>query len=103
MSKLSILQGHKPAEVSGSFFVFPPGTAVFGWKITKWESPQEYWLVETGDECEPGINGDLYHPNETFLGAVNTLAVPDIGTCIEKIKQHGGVIAAEKHAIPGIG
>jgi predicted enzyme related to lactoylglutathione lyase len=30
---------------------------VFGWKITKWEGPQEYWLVETGEEGEPGING----------------------------------------------
>jgi predicted enzyme related to lactoylglutathione lyase len=43
------------------------------------------------------------HPNEIFSGTVNTLAVPDIGTYIEKIKQHSGVIEAEKHAIPRIG
>jgi predicted enzyme related to lactoylglutathione lyase len=76
---------------------------VFGWKITKWEGPQEYWLVETGDEEEPGINGGLFRPNEIISGTVNTVAVPDIDDFIEKIKQHGGEIVVEKHAVPGIG
>jgi len=76
---------------------------VFGWKIVKWEGPQEYWLVETGDEQEPGINGGLLRANEIFSGTVNTIDVPDIDVFIEKIEQHGGEIVVEKHAIPGIG
>jgi len=76
---------------------------VFGWKITKWEGPQEYWLVETGNEQEPGINGGLLRPNEIFSGTVITIDVPDIDVFIEKVKQHGGEIVVEKHAIPGIG
>ena len=76
---------------------------VFGWKIVKWEGPQEYWLVETGDEQQAGINGGLLRPNEIFSGTVNTIDVPEIDSFIEKIKQHGGEIVVEKHAIPGIG
>ena len=76
---------------------------VFGWKITKWEGPQEYWLVETGAEGEPGINGGLLRPNDIFSGTVNTVDVPDMDDYIERIKQNGGEIVVEKHAIPGIG
>jgi len=32
---------------------------VFGWKIEKWPGPTEYWLVNTGAEGTPGINGGL--------------------------------------------
>ena len=31
----------------------------FGWKIDKWEGPVDYWLVTTGTEDEPGIDGGL--------------------------------------------
>jgi predicted enzyme related to lactoylglutathione lyase len=34
---------------------------VFGWKISKWEGPAEYWLVTTGDDKQPGINGAIMH------------------------------------------
>ena len=30
---------------------------VFGWQINKWEGPEDYWLVTTGADNEPGING----------------------------------------------
>jgi catechol 2,3-dioxygenase-like lactoylglutathione lyase family enzyme len=32
---------------------------VFGWKIEKWEGPMDYWLITTGPENEPGIDGAL--------------------------------------------
>jgi catechol 2,3-dioxygenase-like lactoylglutathione lyase family enzyme len=28
---------------------------VFGWTIDKWDGPEDYWLVTTGPESEPGI------------------------------------------------
>jgi predicted enzyme related to lactoylglutathione lyase len=38
---------------------------VFGWKFQKFEGgPIEYWLVATGDDKEPGINGGLTRPRE---------------------------------------
>src|SRR2546423_11695103 len=30
---------------------------LFGWEFTKWDGPQPYWLVKTGPEGQPGING----------------------------------------------
>ena len=76
---------------------------VFGWKVTKWEGPQEYWLVETGETEEPGISGGIMRSNEVFSGTVNSVDVSDIDAYIEKIKQNGGEIVVEKHAIPGVG
>ncbi|HPT75026.1 MAG TPA: VOC family protein, partial [Methanomassiliicoccaceae archaeon] len=38
---------------------------VFGWKIDKWEGPIDYWLVMTGENDEPGINGAI-HDNKNF-------------------------------------
>ncbi len=29
---------------------------VFNWKIDKWDQ-YEYWLIKTGEDNEPGING----------------------------------------------
>src|SRR3954467_11743162 len=38
---------------------------VFGWKFNKFEGgPIEYWLVTTGDDKEPGINGGMTRPRE---------------------------------------
>jgi hypothetical protein len=30
-----------------------------GWKIQKGEGPVDYWLISTGEDSEPGINGAL--------------------------------------------
>ena len=76
---------------------------VFGWKITKWEEPAEYWLAETGEGDEPGINEGIMRSDEVFSGTVNSVDVPDIDTYVEKVKQYGGEIVVEKHAIPGVG
>jgi len=55
---------------------------VFGWKITKWGGPQEYWLVETGETEEPGINGGIFRSNEVLSGTVNSGDVKDIDAYI---------------------
>src|SRR5262245_23508443 len=34
-------------------------TAVFGWEIVKWAGAAEYWLIKTGPDSVPGINGGL--------------------------------------------
>ncbi|HOC31682.1 MAG TPA: VOC family protein, partial [Armatimonadota bacterium] len=30
---------------------------VFGWKVQKWDGPQEHWLITTGEAPAPGIDG----------------------------------------------
>ena len=78
---------------------------VFGWKVKKFEgSPIEYWLVTTGDDKEPGINGGLARPREgQSPGTLNTIAVASLEESIRKLEEHGGKICVPKMAIPGVG
>ncbi len=76
---------------------------VFGWKIQRWEGPVEYWLVTTGDEGVPGINGGLMVNSGEFKGTINTIEVEDIDAAIAKVLDCGGEIALEKDVIPGVG
>ncbi len=76
---------------------------VFGWKIEKWKGPMEYWMIMTGDEKEPGIDGGLAKRTESETSTVNTISVRTIDEFIKKIEKHGGTITVPKHAIPGVG
>lgn len=76
---------------------------VFGWKIEKWEGPVDYWLVTTGDESTPGINGGLMKTSGEFHGTINTIEVDNIDATIEKVQAHGGEVILPKDAIPGVG
>ncbi len=76
---------------------------VFGWQIDKWEGPVDYWLVTTGDQSSVGINGGLMQTDGDFKGTINTIEVDDIDAYLAKVLAHGGTIALEKQAIPGVG
>jgi uncharacterized protein len=76
---------------------------VFGWEIHKWEGPVDYYLVTTGDESKPGINGGLMQTNAEFKGTINTIEVDDIDAAIAKVLANGGEIALPKDVIPGVG
>ncbi len=77
---------------------------VFGWKFEKFEGPFEYWLITTGPDNEPGINGGLTRPREgQSPGTLNTIAVSSFEQTIKKIEQRDGKICVPKMAIPKIG
>ena len=76
---------------------------VFGWKFQKWDGPMDYWLIMTGDEDEPGIDGGLGYEEEGFPKVVNTIDVDDIDEVIKKIENNNGEIVRPKHAVPGVG
>jgi len=76
---------------------------VFGWKCKKWDGPMDYWLIMTGDEKEPGIDGGLGFEEEGFPKVVNTIDVDNIDDIIKKIESNGGEIVRPKHAVPGVG
>jgi uncharacterized protein len=76
---------------------------VFGWQIQRWEGPVDYWMVTTGDENSPGINGGLMQTSGEFKGTINTIVVDDIDGAISRVLAHGGEIVFPKDAIPGIG
>jgi predicted enzyme related to lactoylglutathione lyase len=75
---------------------------VFGWKVDKWPGPVDYWLVTTGEDKEPGINGAIM-PNKNFKTTVNTVAVPSVDTFVKKITEAGGKVVMPKMAVTGQG
>lgn len=76
---------------------------VFGWKIEKWKGPVDYWLITTGKENEPGIDGGLSKRTEAAPSTVNTIDVPSVDDYIRKIESNGGSITRPKRAVPGEG
>ncbi len=76
---------------------------VFGWKIVKWDGPQPYWLVTTGPDSEPGINGGIMRHMDGAARTVNTIAVESIEEFTAKVTASGGQIPVARMAIPGVG
>jgi predicted enzyme related to lactoylglutathione lyase len=75
---------------------------VFGWTINKWDGPQEYWLISTG-EGHPGIDGGLSRGQNGSSGTVNTIDVSSVDDFVRRIEENGGKVVAPKMAIPGVG
>jgi uncharacterized protein len=89
-------------------------STVFGWQITKWDSPlMEYWMVMTGapGSKEAGINGGMMRrehraPRHTAYGQnafICTVEVPNFDETAQKILQQGGAVLTPKFALPGMG
>ena len=76
---------------------------VFGWKIEKWDGPTDYWLVATGEDKEPGINGAITRREGGFQTLVNTLDVPSVDDFITKVTAGGGSVLMSKMVVPGVG
>jgi len=75
---------------------------VFGWKIEKWPGPMEYWMVTTGTEVTPGINGGLMR-NTNVKTTTNTIGVESVDLAIEAATGSGGKLVMPKTAIPTVG
>ncbi len=75
--------------------------AVFGWKITKWEGPQDYWLASTGEG--PGIDGAIAPRAQGLEHTTDTIGVDDLDSAINKVQEAGGTVVMPRMTIPGIG
>ncbi|MCL4377804.1 MAG: VOC family protein [Actinobacteria bacterium] len=82
-------------------------TEVFGWKISNWAGPVNYWLISTGPEKDAGIDGGFMLRSERDenmgKGTINTIEVPSVEEYIEKIEKSGGKAISPKMPIPGTG
>ena len=75
---------------------------VFGWTFEQWNGNEmEYWLVMTGDEDDPGIDGGLTRRREdapasseanAFVCAIET---EDVEATIDDVEAAGGVVTTE--------
>jgi predicted enzyme related to lactoylglutathione lyase len=77
---------------------------IFNWEFSKWEGPMDYWMIKTGQESEPGIDGGMSKNDElTGFDTSVTVDVKSIDDVIKQIQDLGGQIVQPKMAIPGIG
>jgi uncharacterized protein len=77
---------------------------VFGWKVSKMEAGgQPYWLVMTGEEGEPGINGGILQRVAPEQTTMNTIDVASVDDALASITARGGTVALPKMAVPGVG
>ena len=61
-----------------------------------------YWLVTTGEDKEPGINGAIMEKTN-FKVTVNTVGVSSVDEFLKKIMEAGGKVIMPKGAVPGQG
>ena len=81
--------------------------AVLGWQFEPW-GPPGFYLVHTGDERKPGVQGLMHKRLEPRApGGPNcfecTISVSDLDGVTAAIKTHGGRIIMEKAPVPAVG
>ncbi|HJW19004.1 MAG TPA: VOC family protein [Candidatus Nitrosotalea sp.] len=76
---------------------------VFEWKFDKWDGPMEYWMIKTGDDNKPGINGGMARRMPGQIGMTNTIEVPSLDEYARKIQSSGGQVLIPKMPIPSVG
>ncbi len=78
--------------------------SAFGWTIPKWEGGgMPYWLITTGPDGEPGINGGILKKRDPEQPCVNTIGVANLDEAIATVTNSGGTICVPKMPIPGVG
>jgi predicted enzyme related to lactoylglutathione lyase len=82
---------------------------VFGWKVQHMPEMQ-YWLLMTGDEKEPGINGGILNRkgpkpavNQSVNAYVCSIDVPSVDDYWKRALAAGASPALPKMTIPGVG
>ena len=82
---------------------------LFGWNFQKWEGPMEYWMVITGPDDQPGINGGLRAtPGRNRWPGRDCLRVHSRRRRCRRFgadgaRQTAAQVALPKMAIPGVG
>lgn len=84
-------------EVTMKFF-----KEAFGWTFQQFGA-EEYWVVMTGDEKKPGINGGLMKKKDPKQPVVNAIDVVDLNNAMEAVEKAGGKIVVPRTAIPTVG
>ena len=81
--------------------------AVFGWVFEPW-GPPGFYLIHTGNEADPGIQGLMHKRMEPRTGSgLNgleaTFAVDDLDAVLAAVEANGGRITMHKAPIPTVG
>ncbi|MEP6820371.1 MAG: VOC family protein [bacterium] len=79
----------------------------FGWQFTAW-GPPGFFLIKTGTEADPGVQGALQGRREVVAGKPTygfecTLGVADVDETVKAVEASGGKIVMPKFHIPTVG
>ena len=77
--------------------------AVFDWDVTRWEGPEDYWIIQTGSKEDPGITGGIARrisPGDTSIVIFDVASVDD---AVERVIAAGGSVREARRPIPGVG
>jgi uncharacterized protein len=79
----------------------------FDWRFEPW-GPPNFYLIHTGDERSPGVQGLMQERRELvkgvrMVGYECTIAVDDLDATIRSITANGGTLATAKFKIPTVG
>ena len=77
--------------------------AVFGWTFQKWDGPMPYWMISTGPNDQPGINGGIMPRQHPAQPCVNTTNVANLDETKAAIEAKGGQCVVPKMPVPGVG
>ena len=80
---------------------------VFGWKFESW-GPPNFFLIKTGTEKEPGIQGALQGrreliPGKPMIGYECSIAVDDVDQVAAAVRANGGRVLMERTTIVTVG
>jgi uncharacterized protein len=80
---------------------------VFGWRFEAW-GPPGFFLVTTGTQDDPGVEGSLQKrhevvPGKRLFGFECTIGVDDIDAAAAAVVANGGTIIFPKFEIPTVG
>lgn len=83
-------------------------STLFGWTFQSWGGPMDYWLITTGPDDQPGINGGMVRrmgaiDGQAVIAYVCTIDVASVDESLEKAVSLGGQVALPKMPVPGIG
>jgi len=83
-------------------------TELFSWEFAKWDGPMDYWLIKTGPDGSPGINGGMVRrqgiiDGQAVIAYVCTIDVASIDQFVKSVPAKGGQIVLPKMPIPGVG
>jgi len=81
---------------------------LFHWSFQKWEGAMPYWLVITGPDGTPGINGGMVQrqgeiDGQAVIAYVCTVDVASLDDSLATATANGATIAVPKMPVPGVG
>jgi predicted enzyme related to lactoylglutathione lyase len=81
---------------------------VFDWEFNNWGGSEDYWLIITGPDDKPGINGGLIKrrgeiDGQAVIAYVCTIGVVSVDEISKKVISNQGEIVVPKMPIPNVG